>query len=134
MKPAWRDYAIILMGFAAVFLCGYGVGHLVGERHRPSPPSVESGATPAWERDTLLTLKERLKLRPEQVVLVQGELSLTAQAIGQSHDRALLDYHRHIDRLYGRLIELLDETQARDLGKEKKALEGKIRMLSDRIP
>ena len=129
MKPAWRDYATILMAFAAVFLCGYGVGHLVGERRDPPSSPALSEVTPAWEQETLNTLQESLALRPEQTAQVEAELSRTAKAIGKSHDTAVLDYHRHIDQLYARLIEILDAEQAERLRREKKTLEKQIELL-----
>ena len=134
MKPNWRDYATILMAFAAVFLCGYGIGHLVGERKAPPHSSSNSETTPAWEQEILQNLRQSLDLRPAQAAQVEQELSLTARQISQSHDAVLLDYLRHIDQLYGRLIDLLDEEQARRLREEKKTLEKKIEILSNSRP
>jgi hypothetical protein len=68
MKATWRDYATILMAFAAVFLCGYGIGHLVGERRGAHHPAGHSGT--AWELETLQSLEHSLDLRPEQSELV----------------------------------------------------------------
>ena len=128
MKASWRDKAIILMAFAAVFLCGYGIGHLVGERRTSAASQPGLADTPAWQQETLLTLQEKLNLRPEQVTLVEKELSHTAKDIADSYHAVLLDYHRHIDRLYGRLIDVLDEKQAGRLRAEKKVLERTIEL------
>ena len=130
MKPTWRDYATILMAFTAVFLCGYGIGHLVGERKAPPAPIIDPGAAPAWKQETLQTLQQSLALRPEQAARVEQELTVTAQAIDQSNRDVVLDYHRHLDDLYKRLIALLDEEQAQKLREEKKDLEERIRLLS----
>ena len=32
MKPKLRDYFTILMALVAIFLSGYGLGHLIGEK------------------------------------------------------------------------------------------------------
>ena len=131
MKPSWRDHATILFAFTAVFLCGYGIGHLVGARRSESGPSRTAHDAPAWERQTLQALKTSLNLRPEQVPAVEKELTLTAQAIAESHQEVILDYHHHLDRLYQRLIEILDEEQCDRLRVEKKALEKQIEVLQN---
>jgi hypothetical protein len=130
MKTTWHNVGTILMAFAAVFLCGYGIGHLVGERRTPSDPGPPPSSSPAWEQQTLETLQASLDLRPEQIAQVEKELSATAQDISKSHQAVLLDYHRHIDRLYERLIKILDEEQAARLRHEKKGLEKQIETLS----
>lgn len=126
MKPTTRDYLAVLMAFAAVMCCGYGIGHLVGQR-RAAGAAVEA---PAWQQETLRRIDEVLGLRPEQLPVVEAEVATTAAEIRRSRDAALLDYHRHIDRLYARLIELLDPEQAARLEAEKKALERQIELLS----
>lgn len=128
MKHSWRDYCTIIMAFAAVFLCGYGVGHLVGERRiRPEGPLPP---TASWEGETLRTLTESLELRPDQARAVEEELSRTAHAIQESHDAVLLDYHQHVLRLYESLIKIVDEEQASRLRAEKNSLENQIQRLS----
>jgi hypothetical protein len=130
MKTTWHNVGTIVMAFAAVFLCGYGIGHLVGERSAPVGRAAPSASDPAWERQTLQTLHASLDLRPEQAAEVEKAISATAREISNSHRAVLLDYHRHIDRLYDRLIEILDEEQAARLRTEKKTLEKQIKMLS----
>lgn len=130
MKTNLRDKATILMAFAAVFLCGYGVGHIIRDRQiasaaQPSPPT-----TVAWEKETLSLLKDSLELRPEQIGPVESELSKTAREIDRSHHRALLDYHRHLLSLYQRLIALLDQAQADRLREEKRLLDQQIDIMS----
>lgn len=130
MKTTWHNVGTILMAFAAVFLCGYGIGHLVGAHsHRSgteSPPVV----SPAWEQQTLEALRVSLDLRPEQVARVENELSATARNINESRQSVLLEYHRHINTLYERLIEILDEEQSARLRNEKIGLEKEIKRLS----
>ena len=130
MKMTWRDSATIILAFAAVFLCGYGIGHLVGERRLQPQRPGQGDSPPAWQQETLLSLQDSLQLRPDQVARVEHELALTAKAIGGSRHDVLLEYHRHILNLYERLIGLLDKEQATILLKEKKLLEKRIGMLS----
>jgi hypothetical protein len=131
MKTTWHNVGTILMAFAAVFFCGYGIGHLVGERPNPSTTGPPPASSPAWEQQTLETLQASLDLRPEQIAQVEKELSTTAQDISESHQTVLLDYHRHIDQLYERLIKILDEEQGARLRNEKIGLEKQIKILSD---
>ena len=84
------------------------------------------------QKETLDSLRVSLQLRPDQMPLVENELSLTAQAITKSHDTTVLEYHQHLLRLYEKLIRSLDKQQAEKLKGEKKVLENKIRtMLSE---
>jgi len=129
MKMTWRDSATIILAFASVFLCGYGIGHLVAERRLPSPGLSREISPPGWQRETLSSLQDSLQLRPDQLAQVEHELAETARDISGSRDAVLLDYHQHILRLYERLIDLLDNEQARKLQEEKKMLEKQIQTL-----
>lgn len=129
MKMTWRDSATIILAFTAVFLCGYGIGHLVAERRLPSQHSGHEESPPAWQQETLLSLQDSLQLRPDQIGGVERELALTARAISESRDDTLLEYHQHILGLYERLIDLVDIEQARKLREEKKMLEKRIELL-----
>jgi hypothetical protein len=132
MKMTWRDSSTIILAFAAVFLSGYGIGHLVAERRLAPQASQRADNPPKWQKETLDSLQVSLQLRPDQMPLVENELSLTAKAITGSHDTAVLEYHQHLLRLYEKLIRSLDKQQAEKLRGEKKGLENKIRtMLSE---
>lgn len=131
MKISLRDKATILMAFAAVFLCGYGIGHIIRDRQiastvTPSPDTT----TVVWEKETLSLLKDSLELRPEQIDQVEAELSKTAGDINRSHHGVLLDYHKHLLKLYERLIALLDQSQADRLREEKRLLDERIKTMS----
>ena len=131
MKTSMRDKATILMAFAAVFLCGYGIGQIMRDRQiQRAPSGPVSSTTVAWERETLVLLKDTLELRPDQLGQVERELSKTAAEIDQSHHAVLLDYHRHLTKLYERLIDLLDESQAARLREEKSLLDEHIEKMS----
>lgn len=131
MKISLRDKATIVMAFAAVFLCGYGIGHLVRDRQiPPTPASSDTTTTVTWEKETLSLLRETLDLRPSQVEQVERELSRTAEEIDQSHHAVLLEYHLHLSKLYERLINLLDQSQADRLREEKRLLDRQIENMS----
>jgi hypothetical protein len=127
MKASLRDYLTIVMAFAAVFLCGYGIGHLVGERGREAdrrPPLP-------WEEESLSIIKRSLELSPEEERVVEEEIARAAAAIRKSRQTAVLDYHRHLDDLYGRLIERLSEPHAARLRAEKYEIEKAIQTFDD---
>lgn len=130
MKTSWRDYCTILMAFTAVFLCGYGIGHLVCEKTAPPPPAEQS----AWKQETLDKLRENLELREEQTAAVEAAIAEAAEAIDKSNRDVVLEYHRHVNDLYARLIEIVDDEQAVRLRKEKKTLEKQIQLLSSERP
>ena len=129
MKLTWRDSATIILAFAAVFLCGYGIGHLVGERRIPTREFGARDNPPQWQQDTLDSLQDSLQLRPDQMPIVEHELSAAAAAIAGSRHQALLEYHQHILGLYERLIGLLDQQQGLKLLEEKKMLEREIQSM-----
>ena len=47
MKPTFKDYLNIVLALIAIFLCGYGIGFLLGERkgqgNQPPPPAPSIG-------------------------------------------------------------------------------------------
>ena len=44
MKPTFKDYLNIVLALLAIFLCGYGIGFLLGERKGQDnqPPPTRS--------------------------------------------------------------------------------------------
>jgi len=127
MKPRLRDYLMILISFLTVLLCGYGIGHLVGQQraHR----ALESAApVPAWQRDSLRAIEAKLDLRPEQIPLVEAQLAAAAQGIQRSQQNVMLEYLLHIHALYDRLAGVLDPSQAGILKEEKRSLEVEIEL------
>lgn len=125
MKASLRDHLTILMAFAAVFLCGFGIGHLVAGRQAPAAPAAE----PSWEASSLAALTQSLQLDPAERRQIEQDLALTAAQIEETRAAALLSYHQHLDALYGRLIEQLDEPRAARLRLEKIELETAIRKM-----
>lgn len=125
MKPDSRDYLAIFMAFAAVLLCGYGIGHLVGQRNAQAP---RESSSPIWRDQTLARIQKSLSLTPEQLPVVEEELAKTDLAIRRSNEFILLEHLRHINRLYDQLITRLGPAQAERLKNEKKSLEAEIEM------
>jgi hypothetical protein len=125
MKPKLHDYLAISMAFAAVLLCGYGIGHLVGQR---KSHTAAEAAIPVWRDQTLARLQQALSLTPSQIPTVEAELAKTEMAIRHSNDLILLEHLHHISRLYDELIAQLDGHQAQRLKTEKKSLEAEINL------
>lgn len=132
MKSTTRDYLTVAAAFLAVFLCGYGVGHLVCE-WRAQTGSVPPEAS-RWEDQALDSMQRSLSLRPEQLPAIRKQLESAAAAIQDSHDAVLVEDLRHILRLYEQLIPLLDDEQARKLDAERFELEKRIKTLDPNRP
>ena len=91
MKPTFKDYLNIVLALLAIFLCGYGIGFLLGERkgqdNQPPPPAPPSQPAPivdweSWERSTVQTIEEAIgELTPEQRQSIRREVSETAKRI-----------------------------------------------------
>ncbi len=127
MKPRLRDYLMILISFLTVLLCGYGIGHLVGQQRAHS--ALESAApVPAWQRESLRAIEAKLELRPEQIPLVEAQLATTAKSIHRSQGNVMLEYLLHIHAMYDRLADVLEPSQTEILMKEKRSLEAEIEL------
>ena len=91
MKPTFKDYLNIVLALLAIFLCGYGIGFLLGERkeqgNQPPPPAPSSQPAPivdweSWERSTFQTIEGAIgELTPEQRHSIRREVSETAKRI-----------------------------------------------------
>jgi uncharacterized protein YdcH (DUF465 family) len=131
MKASLRDHLTILMAFAAVFLCGFGIGNLLAKRQ---VSALAVANEPSWESISLSNLTAALELDQNEARQVEEELALTAARIEESRFAALLSYHQHLDDLYGRLIANLDEPRASRLRQEKIELENAIRNMKNLKP
>ena len=133
MKPKFRDYLTILMALLAIFLCGYGVGFLLGtkkNRKQPAPlilvgRSAEDASS--WEESTLLRIVSSLKLTEEQRNLVSNEVQITSEKIQISRDKAFGDYYLHLLELHERLLPHLNEQQQEEIKKDQKSLQRAIK-------
>ncbi len=129
MKPRLKDYLIISMALLAIFLCGYGIGFLLGEkRGRQTPdtlviesPSAKEGKG-LWVERTLARFDRELKLTPTQKKAVAAEIEKTYDEIRESRQEALLEYSKHILELHTQLIPHLDEAQKASVEKQRQKL------------
>lgn len=118
MKPRLKDYLTIGMALLAIFLCGYGIGFLLGEkkgRQTSQNTTIQSPASKegkdVWIKKTLGRFDQRLKLTPDQKTAVTPEIERTYDAIHKSKQEAILEYSMHLLELHSQLIPHLDETQ-----------------------
>lgn len=128
MKTSLRDHLTIMMAFATVFLCGLGIGKLLSDRQTPAVPIAPEQTT--WEAESLVSLRDSLRLDPAELQKVQKELASTATRIEETRADAVFSYHRHIHELYTRLIEELGEPRAAHLRQEKYELEKAMQKLN----
>ena len=133
MKPKLRDYLTILMALGAIFLSGYGLGHLVGEKKgrklTPSTiPIIQSpeDSTQPWEERTLDRLQQTLSLNAEQEAAVDKEISLVSKEINKSRSETLHKYFLSLLALHDRILPLLNPDQQEILKKDRKNLQRSI--------
>jgi histidinol dehydrogenase len=118
MKPRRKDYLTIGMALLAIFLCGYGIGFLLGEKKGQQKvtastlvPSIEKDGKDAWVERTLDNFDRDLELTPDQEKAVAKKIEQAYEEIRKSRGEALLQYSRHILDLHRDLMPLLDESQ-----------------------
>lgn len=129
MKPTPSLYLSIFLALLTIFVCGCGVGYILGKKAEQkqtasfvlADTSKEDAAT--WKDRTLQRLTRFLKLTTEQQSLTTAEVKTTSDAIQASRDHAVEDYYRHLLDLHLRLIPLLDEEQQKLLEKDRKSLQ-----------
>ncbi len=129
MKASLKDYLTIVMAFAAIFLAGYGIGHIVGGRNVAAAPEPRP-----WEEQSLSLLQRTLELDEAETAAAEREIAATSAKIRASRHQAVLEYHRHLDDLYGRLIPQLGGRNAERLSREKRELERQIEILESAKP
>lgn len=129
MKPRLKDYLTIGMALLAIFLCGYGIGFLLGEKKGrqtslntviQSPASKEGKEI--WVKKTLDRFDQRLTLTPDQKAAVTSEIEKTYDAIRKSKQEAILEYSKHLLELHTQLIPHLDESQREIVNDQQKKL------------
>lgn len=129
MKPSLRDYLTITMALLAIFLCGYGVGFLLGEKNgrEQSSPFTLAGNSDQnandWEGRTLKRLSALLELSEDQKKNVAYEVGLTSGGIQQSREKTVEDYYRHLLDLHDRLLPHLNDDQQEKIKKDRKSLQ-----------
>ncbi|MEJ6580726.1 MAG: hypothetical protein QNL33_16885 [Akkermansiaceae bacterium] len=132
MKPSLRDYLIILLALLSIFLCGYGIGQLVGRKKGNDQPlslplSGASGTeTTNWELRTFNRLDSALDLSAEQKPQIESEVKTTSAKIQVSRDEAVEDYYLHLLELHDRILPLLSKDQEKRIKKDRKILQQAI--------
>ena len=129
MKPKLRDYLTILMALVAIFLSGYGLGHLIGEKKgrklAPSTiPLIQSSedSTQPWEKRTLDRLQQTLSLNAEQEAAVEKEIAFISMQINKSRNETLRKYFLSLLDLHDRIRPHLTSEQQKILKKDQENL------------
>lgn len=131
MKPKLRDYLTILFALLVIFLCGTGVGFLIGEkkgRQESSTPNVirSDQDNGAWENQTMERLTSLLDLSEKQREKVLGEVQTTSLEITDSRENAIAGHYRAILALHDRLLPHLNSDQQEKIKKDRKSLQRAI--------
>ena len=107
MKKKTRDFLTISMAMLTVLLCGYGLGHLVGEKkglqiHATQDPATD--LTSNWSAQTIIHLETKLNLTPEQLSYVQEQirpysatLEKDLRQLRSARTRKLLDFYEILE-------------------------------------
>ncbi len=107
MKPTFKDYLSIALALLAIFLCGYGIGFLFGERkglrHAPPPPPAPTTSIAHWEENTLAVLQKTIELTPEQLAKVKAEIAASAATVRTARNGAFEAYRAELEELHQRL-------------------------------
>ncbi len=129
MKPKLRDYFTILMALVAIFLSGYGLGHLIGEKKgRKLAPSTipliqnSEDSTRPWEKRTLERLQKTLSLNAEQEAAVEKEIAFISTQINKSRNETLRKYFLSLLDLHDRIRPHLTSDQQKILKKDQENL------------
>ena len=110
MKPTFKHYLSIAFALLAIFLSGYGIGFLFGERkgRQASPKTGMSHNTnqesnfdwATWEKSTLQTISNAIDdLTPEQMQTIRLEISKTSQRIKAARQTAREEFQDLNERL-----------------------------------
>lgn len=140
MKPKLRDYLTILAALIVIFLCGAGVGYLIGEkkgRAQSSSTILQNGdETGDWQERTLTRLSRDLDLSVEQRKSLEAEVQKTSRKIQTSRDQAIGGYYRHLLDLHDQILPHLNPAQQEKIKKDRESLQQLLdsRFQSDATP
>lgn len=84
MKKTTRDYLTVSMAMLAVLLCGYGLGHLVGEEKGLKNYALHNSTSDLgdhWTACTLSQLEHDLSLTPQQMAFAKERIRPFALAL-----------------------------------------------------
>lgn len=131
MKPTLRDYLTIFFALLVIFLCGSGVGFLVGEKkgrqESPSAVAIPPGnRDDSWEKRTMERLNGLLILTAEQRTKVEAEVKASSERILQSREDAVRNHYGTLLELHDRLLPHLNAAQQEKIKKDRKSLQQAI--------
>lgn len=121
-----RDLLAIMMMVLSIFLCGYGVGFLLGDRADQEKALIQPGdpdlGRSGWVDEKFEKLRTDLALTDEQGLLVRQEIESVDQKIRESRFGAIKDNYVHLLQLHENLLPILDQTQRERVEREKKLI------------
>jgi len=125
MKKKNRDYLTISMAMLTVLLCGYGLGHLVGEKkglknHATSDPAFELSDN--WATQTLSQMERTLDLTPEQLKFAEKEIRPFSITLEKDLRQLRMERTRNLLEFYETLKPRLDARQKIELEKLENSL------------
>lgn len=120
MKPTLKDYLSIALALLAIFLCGYGIGFLFGERKGrrsvpPPAPPAHTSSIANWEEDVLKVLEKSIELSPPQLEKVKAEIARSAARVRTAREGALEAFRAEMRALNRRLAPHLTPEQRKKL-------------------
>ena len=113
MKPTFKHYLSIAFALLAIFLCGYGIGFLLGERKGSQPQSASQtkvSSSPSssssdfdwatWERSTGQVIEKAIPdLTPEQMQAIRLEIAKTSERIRAARQSGRKEFRELNERL-----------------------------------
>ena len=111
MKPTFKHYLSIAFALLAIFLCGYGIGFLLGERKGSQPqsaPQTKESSSPSsrdfdwatWERSTGQVIENAIRdLTPEQMQAIRLEIAKTSERIRAARQSGRKEFRDLNERL-----------------------------------
>jgi len=112
MKPTFKHYLSIAFALLAIFLCGYGIGFLLGERKGSQPQSASQtkvSSSPSsssdfdwatWERSTGQVIEKAIPdLTPEQMQAIRLEIAKTSERIRAARQSGRKEFRDLNERL-----------------------------------
>lgn len=111
MKPTLKHYLSIAFALLAIFLCGYGIGFLLGERKGSQPQSASrprmSGSPssrdfdwPSWERSTLEVIENAIRdMTQKQMEAIRLEIATTSGRIRAARQAGRKEFRDLNERL-----------------------------------
>lgn len=111
MKPTFKHYLSIAFALLAIFLCGYGIGFLLGERKGSQPQPLSQSKNPssstgsdfdwaAWEHSTGQVIEKAIPdLTPEQMQEIRLEIAKTSERIRAARQSGRKEFRNLNERL-----------------------------------